>query len=390
MKTIGIVAEWNPFHKGHQKLVDTIRENDPNSVIVSCMSGSFTQRGEVGVVDKWTRADMALRAGVDVVLELSQTYAAQSMEIFARGGVHTLMAFAPLDGLYCGSESGDVAALNEAADFLRKNRALFEAHIHALTQEGVSFGEASQDFLHAHALSFGTDKACPNDRLALSYRLSLPANVPMQLVTRHSGHHSHTPVQGELSGTALRALLPHHLEKATAYLPQTSVDILRALANTAWHEAKEDILLHALKVTLLAMRPEEVAARLAIRDGWERRFTSAVAHASSMDEVLTLAQTKSYSRARISRLVLALLSPLPPCPSQVPYCRVLGFNEHGRTLIKAREGQTPLVVNTAKDARKLTQSAHQVLEGDIRRQNLADVLACQGQGRDYTHKPIIF
>ena len=89
MKTIGIVAEWNPFHKGHQKLVDTIRENDPDSVIVSCMSGSFTQRGEVGVVDKWTRADMALRAGVDVVLELSQTYAAQSMEIFARGGVHT-------------------------------------------------------------------------------------------------------------------------------------------------------------------------------------------------------------------------------------------------------------------------------------------------------------
>ena len=104
MTTIGIVAEWNPFHNGHQRLVHQIRADRPEAVIVSVMSGAFCQRGEVSCFDKWLRAEMALAAGVDVVLELPQVYATASLEGFARGGVATLLAFAPLDGLYCGSE----------------------------------------------------------------------------------------------------------------------------------------------------------------------------------------------------------------------------------------------------------------------------------------------
>ena len=310
MTTIGIVAEWNPFHNGHQRLIDAIRAEEGDACIVSVMSGAFCQRGEAACFDKWLRAEMALAAGVDVVLELPQVYASASLEGFARGGVASLLAFTPLDALYCGSESGDAAALAAQADYLRTHAAAFDVAMRTAGEQGLNYAQASQEFLRA--AGFTSDKNTPNDRLAL-------------------------------------------------------------------------------RLLCTSLEPADIAARLAIRDGWAPRLLAAIQEASDYDDMLSRAQTRHYSRSRVRRLALALLSPLPEAPATSGYCRVLGFSKRGRALLKTRTSNVPLVINTGKDQYKLSPQAHALLLADIHRQALADTLTHRGPvRRDYVEAPRVF
>ena len=268
MTTIGIVAEWNPFHNGHQRLVNQIRADRPEAVIVSVMSGAFCQRGEVSCFDKWLRTEMALAAGVDVVLELPQVYATASLEGFARGGVATLLAFAPLDGLYCGSESGDLAALTAQADYLRAHQREFDLAMRTAGENGMNYAQASQEFLRA--AGFCSDKNTPNDRLALWYRMSLPREIPMQLVQRSVAHDANEAAAQTMSASAIRSHLPDRLNDIADYLPQTSLAIMRCALTNDWRPANEEKLLTALQVLCAALEPEDLAKRLTIRDGWRR------------------------------------------------------------------------------------------------------------------------
>lgn len=385
MTTIGIVAEWNPFHNGHQRLVHQIRADRPEVVIISVMSGAFCQRGEVSCFDKWLRAEMALAAGVDVVLELPQVYATASLEGFARGGVATLLAFAPLDGLYCGSESGDLAALTAQTDYLRAHQKEFDLAMRTAGENGMNYAQASQEFLRA--AGFCSDKNTPNDRLALWYRMSLPREIPMQLVQRSVAHDASEAAAQTMSASAIRSHLPDRLNDIADYLPQTSLAIMRrALAND-WRPANEEKLLTALQVLCAALEPEGLAKRLTIRDGWAPRLLAAVRAAESYDDLITRAQTRHYSRSRVRRLLLALLSPLPPAPASPPFVRLLGASPRGRALLKNRTNGVPLIVNVGRDQYQLVPEDRALLLADIHRQTLADILCEKRSARDYYEPP---
>lgn len=385
MKTIGIVAEWNPFHNGHQRLIDAVRADVPDACMVGVMSGAFCQRGEVACFDKWLRTEMALAAGVDVVLELPQVYATASLEGFAHGGVASLLAFAPLDALYCGSESGDAQALAAQAEYLRAHQDDFDRAMRTAGANGMNYAQASQEFLQT--AGFTTDKNTPNDRLALWYRLALPENIPLRLVRRSVAHDSNETALQTMSATAIRAQLPQHLDTVEAYLPKTSLAIIhRALAKD-WQPANDARLLTALQVLCVGLEPDDLATRLAIRDGWAPRLLAAVRESTSFDDLITRAQTRHYSRSRIRRLLLSLLSPLPAAPSAPPYCRLLGASPRGRTLLKERNSDIPLIINTGRDQYKLPPEHRAFLLADTHRQNLADLLTGQRQARDYYEPP---
>ena len=384
MTTIGIVAEWNPFHNGHQRLVDQIRADHPEAVIVSVMSGAFCQRGEAASFDKWLRAEMALAAGVDVVLELAQVYATASLEGFAHGGVASLLAFAPLDALYCGSESGDAAALAAQADFLRAHQREFDLTMRTAGENGMNYAQASQAFLQA--AGFTTDRNTPNDRLALWYRMALPEDIPLHLVQRSVAHDASEASAQTMSASAIRAKLPDALAEVAPYLPETSLAVMRRAFAAGWRHADEAPLLTALKVHSASLEADDLAARLAIRDGWAPRLRSAIREATSCDDLIDRAQTRHYSRSRVRRLLLALLSPLPPAPKAPPYVRLLGASPRGRALLKSRAGSIPLIVNVGRDQYQLAPDDRRILLGDIHRQNLTDLLCGQPPARDY-HEP---
>lgn len=385
MTVVGIVAEWNPFHNGHQHLLDVIRGEQPEAYIVSVMSGAFCQRGEVAAFDKWLRAEMALAAGVDVVLELPQVYASASLEGFAHGGVASLWAFAPLDALYCGSESGDEAALAAQAEYLRAHADAFDRAMRRAGAEGMNYAQASQAFLAA--AGFCSNKNTPNDRLALWYRMALPEHVSMHLVRRTVAHDADEAQARMMSASAIRAHLPEHLDEVAFCLPQSSLRIMRQALASGWRGADEEMLLMTLRVLATSLEAGEVARRLAIRDGWTPRLLAAMREAESYDDLITRAQTRHYSRSRVRRLLLTLLSPLPEMPQGPAYCRLLGASRRGRTLLKNRQGSAPLVVNVGRDQYLLDEGARALLLADIHRQNLADLLTGQPLGRDYREPP---
>ena len=112
MKTVGIVCEYNPLHKGHRKQLRAIRELcGEDTAIVCAMSGDFVQRGEFAVADKFARAEMAVRCGADVVLELPAPWSAATAEVFACGGVSALQQTGVVTHLAFGSECGDAEKL---------------------------------------------------------------------------------------------------------------------------------------------------------------------------------------------------------------------------------------------------------------------------------------
>ena len=298
----------------------------------------------------------------------------------------TLLAFAPLDALYCGSESADSKKIAAQAAYLKSQQADYDLFIRESAD--LSYSEASQRFLANAGLTAG--KETPNDRLALHYRLALPEEIPLHLVHRDVSHHSNAPHGAMMSASAIRAHLPHALKVVGAYLPNESVQALAHAYENGAQNPDYTILLTTLKVLACSMSAPALAVRLHIHEGWEHRFLEAVRDANDFSDLLTRAQTKHYSRSRIQRLVLSLLSPLPQAPPSPGYVRVLGFSQRGRTLLKNRDKNIPLILNTAKDARALTPDAQALLEGDIHRQNLADLL-CQHlqQNRDYIERPRI-
>ena len=128
MKTVGIIAEFNPFHEGHKHLIEKCKENLGADRVVIVMSGDFVQRGAPAIVDKYARAKMALRSGADLVLELPVYYSTGSAEYFAQGAVSILNSLGCIDYLCFGSEHADLKKLDNIANILHSESNLADVH----------------------------------------------------------------------------------------------------------------------------------------------------------------------------------------------------------------------------------------------------------------------
>ena len=168
MHTIGIIAEYNPFHSGHQYQLDEIRNTFGRDCAVVCvMSGNWVQRGDAAITDKWNRALMALQGGADLILELPTLWAASSAETFARGGVSLLDATGVVNTLCFGSESGTLAPLEQVVSLLETTE--WQDALRVYINRGLSFPVARQK---AAGDLLGDNANClrsPNNNLAIEY-----------------------------------------------------------------------------------------------------------------------------------------------------------------------------------------------------------------------------
>ena len=174
MRTIGIIAEYNPFHSGHRHHIQAVRQAfGADCAVVCAMSGNWVQRGEAALADKWTRTALALRQGVDLVVELPTPWAVSSAEPFARGGVGLLTATGVVDTLSFGSEAGALPPLQAAADCLASPA--WQEVLRQGLAEGLSFPVARQQ---AATALLGDAARClqgPNNNLGVEYLLALRA-----------------------------------------------------------------------------------------------------------------------------------------------------------------------------------------------------------------------
>ena len=146
-RVLGLITEYNPFHNGHLYHLEKSKELCSADYVVCVMSGNFIQRGEPAIVNKWARAEMAVLAGADLVLELPVVYAMASAEFFAYAAIKTLDSIGITDCICFGSESGEIETLDKIAEILCKEPPLFRTLLKEHLAEGKSFPVSRQSAL---------------------------------------------------------------------------------------------------------------------------------------------------------------------------------------------------------------------------------------------------
>ena len=358
MKACGIIAEYNPFHKGHHYQIEQIRKETDADVIVVAMSGNFVQRGEPAIENKWHRAKMALENGADLILELPTLSSTQATDWFAAGGVGILHA-AKCQEIAFGVEDTRIDYQLAFEEWTALQTRIKED---VINDEMKSLTYASRLSLIAKE-NFGENSPLyrlmqqPNQQLGFAYvKEILSRNLPMDYLTieRKGNGHLDAKIQDEqfASGTALRKQLlkPERNPKLYAQLPY-----LEEVSSNEYRNNWEQYWL-LLKYQLERSSVEELRTIYQMDEGMEYRFKKCLPQANSFDEFIQLLKNKRWTWARLQRLCIYLLLGITKEhvkqhfesirePKEVT---VLGFNETGREYLKfLREEETEFITNYA-------------------------------------------
>ena len=328
LKTVGIICEYNPLHRGHAKQIRRIREEfGPDTAIICVMSGNFVQRGHPAIVDKSLRARAAILCGADLVLELPVTAALSSAEGFASGGVAVLSKVC--DVLCFGAESADKAALLHTAQMLLSED--FPPLLRTELDKGLSFPAARQAALTA----MGADAELlskPNNILAVEYCkaiLQQSAEMDVFPILREGDYHAEEADWENPSATAVRGLM-HKREEYLSYIPEEAHIILK---DAPLHSiaAGERAILGKLRT----MTEGEFEALPYSSEGLWRKLMHASRQFATLEEILTAVKSKRYTRTRIDRMVMCAFLGITEAmlTEEVPYTRVLAFNDTGRSIL---------------------------------------------------------
>lgn len=326
MKVTGIICEYNPFHLGHKRQLDKIREED--SAIVCLMSGNFVQRGTPAIVDKSLRAQAAILSGADLVLELPATVSLQSAEGFAQGSVAILSGFC--HQLSFGAETGDLTELMNTAAFLLTDT--YSSSLREQLEKGISFPAARQAALAEH----GMDDSLllqPNNILAIEYCKAIAQQAsPMNpmCIQRNGSYHDCSPDKREPSATALRQLLESDLPWQDFVPPET----VGCLENVTLHTIGQGE--KAILARLRTMSDAEFEALPYGAEGLWRKLMRAARQEATLEDILAATKSKRYTRTRLDRMVMCAFLGIDEqlLNAPVPYVRVLALNNRGREILK--------------------------------------------------------
>ena len=305
-KTVGIVAEFNPFHSGHGFLFRKVKEISGAENIVAVMSGNFIQRGGPAVFDKWNRARTAVENGADLVLELPVVFASASAGYFARGGVKVLEGLGACDLISFGSESGDIDELREAASAMKMVEENRTKDIKTLLKEGISYPRARQE-LFEEAYHNGKISRTPNNILAIEYLMA--TSLPAITVKREGEGHQE-------SATKMRAKLFSENPEKFILMEEKYFDLVRT--------------------AILTRSPKELDAIASAGEGLGNKLKKDIRYAENLSSLLKRTASKRYTETRISRLFAQIILGIDRSVLErgKPYLKPLAFNEKGAGIIR--------------------------------------------------------
>lgn len=345
MRSVGMIAEFNPLHNGHVHALSLARQQANADVVVVVMSGNYVQRGEPAIVDKWARTDMALHAGADVVVELPVNFAVQAGQQFAEGGIALLKGL-QVDTIAFGTE-------NPELDF----NAIAAKRIAAEASGSGDFADYTQTYasqlteFYAHEV--GMKLTAPNTMLALAYaEANLRAGKPMQLlpIRRVGAQHDADGTDAVFSsGSALRKLL-----RAGASIhgqtPDFAEQLLLTNAHFSWHEIWPLLAYRLQTATLPELRTIDQMS-----EGLEYRLVKAAQIAGNFDAFLRAVKSKRYTYARLRRLALATVLNMTQAEVTAarmrPIAHVLGFTTAGQEFLHSikKTAGVPIITKVSHD-----------------------------------------
>lgn len=375
----GIVAEYNPFHRGHEWMINQLRRGGVDYVVCA-MSGAFVQRAEGAILPTHLRARAAIAAGADLVVRLPVGWATASAEAFAQGAVGLLSSLGCVDMIAFGAECDRLAPLEEIAQLLLSD--VFPPLLKAALAGGASFAAARAAAIERLLPGSSKILAAPNNILAIEYIKALQRDVPellrggmaediqWQVV---NGLYGNSPEMEQLFPLPVPTVLPrvgtgHDQPPAGGY---ASASWLREQAAAkglaAWQgwvpdaclplylkAEKDGALLDTTRYEtillgrLRGMTAQDFARFPGAGEGLDARLAAAAKQATSLEELYALAKTKRFAHSRVRRLALAAALKLPPRSSAIPpFAQILAANGRGLTLLKTIKKKALLPVSTS-------------------------------------------
>lgn len=349
MAVFGVIAEYNPFHNGHEYQLKSIKESGGHAVVV-VMSPNVVQRGDFSVFDKWIRTRAALLSGADLVLEIPSLFALATAERFALGAVSTLDALGCVEYLCFGSESGDIEKIKTAARLA--DDADIEADMRKYLSEGMTFAKARNLAVAGRDANAAESLNSPNDILGVEYLRCLSrigSNIkPFALLRKGSMHLSHEPTGSFASASYIRENLS--VQGLQLYTPALAAELFKA----AFLEGNRSMGIHSLETALLlklrTMTAAEIAELPDVSEGLENRIYRVARECSDFESLCFKIKTKRYTMARIRRILMYALLDFSKdkMPDSPPYIRVLGHNQKGLEILSRKTARLPVITSLAK------------------------------------------
>lgn len=408
MKVTGIIAEYNPFHKGHEYQIKKARELTDADYVVVVMSGDFTQRGAPALLDKYTRASMALSCGADLVLELPVRYACASAEFFAGGAVSILDGLGVVDFLCFGSESGDTGKIAAAAQALlsAEKDSEYRCCIRQAQKEGLSYPAARAKALNLSAENDAQFWTLPNNILGIEYCKALALSQsrihPLTILRQGSAYHDESlPAatcnqESFSSATAIRKALLEgagfHAVKAA--LPEPTWPIWETRLNQQGLLSEQDfsLLIHYR----LLMEEENGYQKYAdITPDLSDKLKKNLNNYTDWKSFCQRLNTKDLTYARASRCLTHILLNLTRenqdagKSTRFPsYARPLAFTKKAAPLLNAIKisANIPYLPKLSAAAPLLTPFAAQMLQEDILASHIYQTVLCQKYHTPFTNE----
>ncbi len=400
MKVLGIIAEYNPFHNGHRyHLQKSLEIADPDYT-VCVMSGSFTQRGEPAMADKWIRAASAVENGIDLVLELPFAFACNNAEYFAAGAVDVLNRLGCVTHLTFGSETGNLKALAAAAEYLSHEDEELKNSIREFADQGLSYPRSRYE-----AVKKCRGTACSdvlkgaNNILAVEYlkQLNLTDSriMPFTVQRYGTGYHDQNTFENIASASAIRHRLSNssRIDEVREWIPAETFQVLKQIktnVNISFNHFYPLMIYRILTSDL-----KQLGAILSATEGLENRVKKAASESVDMDSLIRAVLSKRYTYTRIHRLLTHTLVHLDKdsfryiLDHRINYARVLGFSRKGASLLKTikREERNSIPVLTNIN-RELPEDAEEwnLLKYDITASDIYNLIT---YGEIYTHSDYV-
>ena len=359
MSVTGIISEYNPFHNGHKYNLKMAKNITGSDYIISIMSGSFLQRGEPAIFDKWSRAKAAILEGVDLVIELPVLYSCQPAENFAYGAVKILNSLGIVDNLCFGSESGNINELMLISDTLLNEPISFKSSINKSMSRGISYPKAVSEAIED---SFGLNIAYPNNILGIEYlkaMTKLKSDIRPFTIKRIKNDYNDTSITGSVSSaTAIREEIRlNGLSKNVCLnIPEKSFKIINENTNNKYGpvflEDFTDLIFYQLRKT----NPSELSKLPYIKEGIEYRLKSKSNETSDINKLIESVKSKRYTRTYLQRILCYVLLGITKNDvlyskhnNSQSYIRILAFNKKGRELLKKmkRHSTYPVIIKTS-------------------------------------------
>ncbi len=327
MNTIGVICEYNPFHNGHLYHLKRIKEMYPDSLIVLVMTNYFTERGELSILSKKEKTEIALNHGIDLVVELPFKYACSSADTFAEGSIKILKEL-QVEYLVFGSESNDVNNLIKLANIQLKDKN-YSTLVKSYLKEGINYPTAMSKALKDIA---DNTVDSPNDLLGLSYVKEIIRQkakiTPITIERSNDYHKSSTNIRNNLTNTSIKE-----------YVPNDVYIILKDKTKIDYFDYLKYIIISS----------KDLSKYLDVDEGIENRLIKYIGNAKNLEEYIELIKTKRYTYNRLNRMFIHILTKFTKEDNntKLEYIRVLGFNKAGRNYLNKikKDIKVPVITN---------------------------------------------